>query len=69
MDSSLRQYTGLGSIEDISPKQSQSPNLLDVFKRQKLNLEERLKDTNEAITALEKNPEINRLLELIAKAR
>ncbi len=47
----------------------QSPSVLDNMKRSKLNLEKRLTDVNECIAALEANPEITRVLELIQKAR
>lgn len=50
-------------------KQAESPNLLETFKRKKSSLQQRLNDVDAVILALEKNPEINSLLELIAKAR
>lgn len=50
-------------------KQAESPNLLETFKRRKAELEQRMADVDAVILALEKHPEINTLLELIAKAR
>ena len=63
-------------MEDIYPTQGigeaksvESPSILDSMTRKKLRLEQQLKDVNSCIEALNKNPEINKLLELIAKAR
>ena len=50
-------------------KQAESPNLLETFKRKKIRLQSQLNDVDAVIVALEKNPEINSLFELIAKAR
>ena len=52
-----------------SPKQCETPNLLKTFQHKKIRLQEQLDNVNAAITALEAHPEINTLLELIAKAR
>lgn len=53
-----------------SPKpQIESPNLLETFKRKKLRLTQQLADVDAVIKALEDNPSINQLFELIAKAR
>lgn len=49
--------------------QAESPNLLETFKRKKARLEQQMTDVNAVIAALEAHPEINTLLELIAKAR
>ena len=50
-------------------KQVESPNLLETFKRKRVSLQQRINDVDAVILALEKNPEINALFELIAKAR
>lgn len=52
-----------------SPKQAESPNLLETFRRKQARLQAELANVQNVIVALEKNPEFNSLLELIAKAR
>lgn len=63
----------LGSVTECCDqpmaKQVESPNLLETFKRKKLNLQQRMDDVDAVIVALEKNPEFNTLIELITKAR
>lgn len=53
----------------VGPSLTNSPSVLDNMKRRKLQLEEGLKDVNDCIQALEANPEITRVLELISKTR
>lgn len=64
---------GLGGSEQCympTAKQVvESPSILDNMKRQKSMFEERLNSVNECIEALEANPEITRVLELINKTR
>ena len=50
-------------------KQAKSPDLLDGLKRRRLDAENRLTDLTNAIEALEKNPEIGKVLELVARVR
>lgn len=50
------------------PKQVSSPSPLDTLKRTKLGLETKLGEVNEAIAALEANPEIEKVLTLLGKA-
>jgi hypothetical protein len=50
-------------------KQCESSSVLDTMKRRKKEFEARLTDVNNCIEALEKNPEITKVLELIQKAR
>lgn len=52
-----------------SPKLAESPSPLDTLKRKKLGLESKLKDVDAAIEALEANPGVCQVLELLAKAR
>ena len=52
---------------DIKQAESYSP--LDNLKRQQKQLIERLNNVDEAIRALENNPEILKVLELLAKTR
>ena len=62
----------LGQVETCDSamtKQAESPNLLETFKRKKACLAQRMADVDAVIAALEKQPDINTLLELIAKAR
>ena len=60
---------GTGTCCDTNPKMAESPNLLETFRRKKLRLESQLQDVKNVIQAIESHPEINTLLELIAKAR
>jgi hypothetical protein len=55
--------------QEIAPKQASSPSLLDNLKRRQKEAQSRLEDLNAAITALESNPEVARVLELVARAR
>jgi len=48
--------------------QVESPSPLDNLKRRKIQLEEKLLDINQAIEALESNPEVERTLTLLNKA-
>lgn len=61
----LRNITEAGC--DV-PKQVSAPSPLDTLKRTRLQLESKLGEVNEAITALEANPEIERVLTLLGKA-
>lgn len=45
-----------------------SPSLVEMLREKKLRLESQLKETNEALTALEANPEVMRVLHLVTKA-
>lgn len=47
--------------------QVESPSILDNLKRRKLHIEEQLGKVNAAITALEENPSVSKVLELIAR--
>lgn len=51
-----------------TPNQVQAPSPLDTLKRTRLQLESKLGEVNEAIAALEANPEIERVLTLLGKA-
>lgn len=62
----LRNITSEVSCD--SPKQASSPSPLDTLKRTKLGLESKLSEVNEAIAALEANPEIEKVLTLLGKA-
>lgn len=55
--------------EVISPKDCQSPSLAETLKRRKQHLEADLANVTGALEALEKNPEVARVLELVARAR
>lgn len=55
--------------EEVSPKQCISPSMLDNLKRRQREAAERLNDLNAAIAAMEANPEVAKVLELVAKAR
>lgn len=46
-----------------------SPSMLDTLKRRQKEATERLDDLNAAISALESNPEVAKVLELVARAR
>jgi hypothetical protein len=46
-----------------------SPSMLDTLKRRQKDATERLNDLNAAISALESNPEVAKVLELVARAR
>jgi len=59
----------LGQCEDISPNQCCSPSLLETLKRRQKELASRLDDVTAAVNALETNPEISKVLELVARAR
>lgn len=62
----------MGNVCDIQPmetKPCESPSPLETFKRQRKQLEEKLLNVNRAIEALEANPEVTKVLELIARAR
>jgi len=53
---------------DESPKMCIKPDLKDGLVSKKVRLEAQLADINNAIAALESNPEVARLLELVGKA-
>jgi len=55
--------------KQIASVQAESPSPLDNLRRRKLQYEERLKAVNDAIEALEANPQVTKVLELLAKAR
>lgn len=55
--------------EQMNIKQCESPSLLDNLKRRQRDAAERLNDLNAAIAALEANPEVAKVLELVAKTR
>jgi hypothetical protein len=60
----------LNSIETCcEAKVAQSPSLLDTLKRRQKDAEERLAVLNAAIKALEENPQVAQVLELVARAR
>lgn len=50
-------------------KQPETTNLLSYCKSKRLKLQEQLNNVDAAIKALERNPEFNTLLELIAKVK
>lgn len=50
-------------------KQAESPSLLQTLQRRKIEHEARLADLNAAIRALEENPDVMKVLELVARAR
>lgn len=52
-----------------APSQAISPSLVDQFRRTQLELKDRLERVTAALDALEKNPEVCKVLELIARAR
>lgn len=52
-----------------SPKQIASPSPLDTLKRSQVELKSRLADVDAAIEALEANPEITKVLELLSRVR
>jgi hypothetical protein len=45
----------------------QEPSLVERLKLSKTDLEERLQQVNEALEALEKNPEVERILHLVTR--
>lgn len=47
----------------------ESPSILENLQRQKRNLESKLERVNAALNALEQNPSVTEVLELIAKAQ
>lgn len=47
----------------------ESPSILTNLQRQKKNLESKLERVNAALNALEQNPSVTEVLELIAKAQ
>ena len=53
---------------DESPKECTKPDLRDGLVNRKKLLEIKLADLNAAISALEANPEVAKLLELVGKA-
>lgn len=53
----------------LTPNQADSPSLLQTLQRRKLEHEARLADLNAAIRALEENPDVMKVLELVARAR
>lgn len=53
---------------DVSPKQLIRPSIRDGLFNRKQSLEKQLVDINAAIEALDKNPEITKVLELVGKA-
>lgn len=55
--------------EQALTKQCESPSMLDNLKRRQRDAAERLNDLNAAIAALEANPEVAKVLELVAKTR
>jgi len=55
--------------EDLGPKQVESPSILSTLKRKKMGLQEQLDIVNAALEAMEKNPEIAKVFELITRAR
>jgi len=55
-------------METLSPKAIVKPELREGFINRKVRLESQLKDVNAAIEALDKNPEVASLLELVGKA-
>jgi hypothetical protein len=61
----------LGSINEYpdSPKVVSNPSPMGRLKQQQLYHTEKLRQVNEAIQALEENPQVNRVLELLAKLR
>lgn len=64
-------FNALGGQEVccVSQEQAISPSVLDTLKRRQQELNMRLADVNAAIEALEKNPEVTKVLELLARAR
>lgn len=52
-----------------SEKQAVAPSLLDNLRRRQIDASSRLADLNAAIAALEANPEVAKVLELVARAR
>lgn len=59
----------IGGGECASPMQMRQPSLTENLKNRKVGLENQLSEINAAIEALEKNPELQSLLDLIAKVR
>ena len=55
--------------EECSPKQCVKPKLKEGLIHRKTRLESQLADINAAIEALNKNPEVARVLELVGKAK
>lgn len=52
-----------------SEKIACNPSPLDSLRQQKMYLTERLQRVDEAIQALEENPEVTKVLELLSKVR
>jgi len=52
-------------MQDVASSPSES--LVDGLKRKKLRLESQLKDTTDALNALENNQEVTKLLELVLR--
>lgn len=51
------------------PKMALSPSIIDTLKRKKARMETDLANVNAALEALEKNPEVANVLELVCRAR
>lgn len=60
----------LASMQECcdSPKQVMSPSVLENLIRRKTQLEDSLARVNAAIEALQENPQVSKVLELLAKA-
>lgn len=58
----------LNSIERCeSPAQCESPSVVDTLSRKQKSLQRQLDDVNAALDALRSNPEVTKVLELIAR--
>ena len=59
--------TSDGQCGDMPTPSCESPSVVENLKRRKLSLTKQLSDVNNALAALEDNPEVMKVLELLAK--
>ncbi len=55
--------------QECGTKEYREPSILETLTRKKKGLEESLARVDEALVALQENPQVTKVLELIAKAR
>jgi hypothetical protein len=68
MNEGLRSLVGQGDCCPESPKECYADTLMNNLKRKQLRAKSELDSVTAALEALEKNPEVANILELISKA-